>query len=172
MQRIGRRVDPKYPAIPPRTPAYPLYYAVVKRLIPLFVLLVGGCSTADDSIPVACRDAGETLPGALAKAPGEVRIDGARISQCLSEDAESSEVQEVGAAFLQTASGLAEVAVERPEGEEAVRLGYLVGAARRGTEGTQGIHYEMVRRLEQEAGPLAKRSRAYARGRRAGARSG
>ena len=35
----------------------------------------------------------------------------------------------------------------RPDGPEATRLGYLVGAMRRGASATQGIHDEMIRRV-------------------------
>jgi hypothetical protein len=57
----------------------------------------------------------------------------------------------------------------------AIRLGYLIGATRRGAERTNGIHAELVRRLEQSVGvdgPPAARRAAFERGLAAGARTG
>jgi hypothetical protein len=40
---------------------------------------------------------------------------------------------------------------EEPSGEAAFRLGYLLGAAERGAEGTEGIHADLLRRLRAAA---------------------
>jgi hypothetical protein len=73
---------------------------------------------------------------------------------------------------VEVATGLGKRAHASPEGAQALQLGYLVGAARRGSDRTQGIHSELVRRLQQEAGGLQRSSDAYARGERAGRRGG
>ena len=112
------------------------------------------------------------MRAALSAAPGQVDLDGTPLSGCLVKSSNPAEIQEVGAAYLGAAADLGLAAAEHPEGEQALRLGYLVGAVRRGAGGTQGIHSELVRRLEQEAAPLAGRSDAYARGVRIGRRSG
>jgi hypothetical protein len=133
----------------------------------------GGCgSDGDESLPAACRPARDSLQAALAAAPRRVELDGTPISACLARSREPGEIQEVGAAYIAVAARLNDAAAAAPEGKDALRLGYLVGAVRRGAEGTQGIHSELLRRLEQEAGPLAAESAAYRRGERAGTRSG
>ena len=134
---------------------------------------LAGCSSEDrESLPAACRAAEPEVRAALASAPGRVELDGTPLSGCLVKSSEPAEIQDVGAAYLDVAAELGLAAAEHPEGEQALRLGYLVGAVRRGAEGTQGIHSELVRRLEQEAAGVAGSSDAYERGARAGARSG
>jgi hypothetical protein len=136
-------------------------------------LVLGACmSDGDEDLPQGCRGAEDALRAALAEAPGPVRLGGSRLSGCLVKSSSPAEIQEVGAAYLAVAADLAGAATGRPEGGHALRLGYLVGAAHRGAARTQGIHSELVRRLEQEAAPFAARSEAYARGERAGRRSG
>lgn len=130
------------------------------------VLALGGCSRNpyDRPVPFGCRAHSSAYVRALDAAPGAVRINDVRISDCLVKDASPGDVQELGETLLETAIVLA----AKEHGEP---LGYLVGAVRRGARGTQGIHDEIVRRLEQEAGPLA-RTPYYRRGLRAGRTSG
>jgi hypothetical protein len=136
-------------------------------------LLLGACSSdGGEELPQGCRAAEDELGTALEGAPGPVELGGTRLSGCLVKSSSPAEIQEVGAAYLAVAADLAGAATGRPEGGHALRLGYLVGAAQRGAARTQGIHSELVRRLEQEAAPFAARSQAYARGERAGRRSG
>jgi hypothetical protein len=115
-------------------------------------------------VPVGCEAHSTAYVRELDGAPGEVRINDVRISDCLAKDASTADVQRVGATLVETARQLAERRRAEP-------LGYLVGAARRGSERTQGIHAEIVRRLEQEAGSLA-RTPQYRLGLRAGRTSG
>jgi hypothetical protein len=129
-------------------------------------------SDGDEELPQGCRAAEDALGAALAEAPGPVRLGETRLSGCLVKSSDPAEIQEVGAAYLAVAAELAGSATRRPEGAEALRLGYLVGAAHRGAARTQGIHSELVRRLEQEAAPFVADSQAYVRGERAGRRSG
>jgi len=82
--------------------------------------------------------------------------------------ADPGRTRSVGAAYVSVAAELAEVARGKPEGQEALRLGYLVAAARRGAGGTQGIHDELIRRIEQETNGVDTGSAAYRRGYRAG----
>jgi hypothetical protein len=49
--------------------------------------------------------------------------------------------------MLTAATRLNAEARARPGGDAAGRLGFLLGAAERGAEDTQGIHAELVRRL-------------------------
>ena len=143
-----------------------LYDRPVKALVPLLLLIaLAGCSRDQEAdLPAACRSEPATFAAALASAPATVRVDGVRLSSCLAEDASVGDVQAVGVAFLGAAQQLGR------EGDP-VGLGYLVGALRRGAEGGQGIHAELVRRIEQEAGPFSRRP-GFERGLRAGRSSG
>jgi hypothetical protein len=141
-------------------------------IVALAALLVG-CGNDDGHIPVACDAGVKQLRSALAKAPGEVRLEGdVRLSQCFTRAAQPSEIQQVGAVFLDTAEQLAARARDRPHSREALQLGYLIGAVRHGAGGTQGIHYEAQRRIEQELIGVEVRTPEFMRGVRAGARTG
>jgi ABC-type phosphate transport system substrate-binding protein len=136
----------------------------------LCAALLATCGGDDESVPAACMEGPAAVRSALDEAPGQVRLDGTRLSGCLVEGASGGELQAVGSSFVQAAAALAPAARRNPEGRAAMELGYLVGAARRGGS-TQGVHAELLRRLEQELGGLDTRSGAFRRGERAG-RSG
>ena len=123
-------------------------------------------------IPPACRQGQQAVSSALVAAPGPVRIDGVPISSCMTDGADGGDLQELGAAVNGAAAKLAEVAAERPNSAEAVQLGYLAGALRRGSEQTQGLHSELVRRVDLELVRVDRRSAAFRRGERAGRRLG
>jgi hypothetical protein len=136
-------------------------------------LLVGACgSEGDEELPQGCRATEEEVRSALGAAPARVELRGTRLSGCLVKSSDPAEIQDVGGTYLAVAADLASGVTTKPEGDQALRLGYLIGAVRRGADRTQGIHSELVRRLEQEAAPVEGRSAAYARGERAGRRSG
>ena len=82
------------------------------------------------------------------------------------------DLQEIGAAYIAVAADLAFEARADPDGPAATRLGYLIGAVRRGADRTQGIHAELVRRMEQELVIVDTRSSAFREGERAGRESG
>jgi hypothetical protein len=115
---------------------------------------------------VACLDGNVTK--ALARAPGEVRVQGTRLSDCFTRAADPGEVQQVGAVFLTAAERLAPKARSNPHSPEALQLGYLIGAMRHGTSRTQGIHYETRRRIEQELIGVNTRAPEFVEGERAG----
>ena len=133
---------------------------------------LGGCATADDDLPVPCTEGADAVQEALHDAPGTVRLDGGtRLSACLSGSPDGDQVQVVGAAFVESASALSRQARRHPEGRSALELGYLVAAAHRG-EANQGVHAELLRRLDQELLTIDTGSRAFRRGRRAGEAGG
>jgi hypothetical protein len=134
--------------------------------------LLAACGDSGAEVPAACTQGEEAVRRALRSAPGQVRLGGAPLSRCLSEEADGGEAQAVGAGFVEAATVLSRRARRDPEGRAALELGYLVGAARRGSSTSQGIHAELLRRLEQEAGTLDTRSDAFRRGQRAGRSSG
>jgi hypothetical protein len=140
----------------------------------LVVACMGALGCGDDRHhPVAaCTEGPETVLAALRNAPGRVTLGGRPISRCLTKGSNADDVQLVGAAWVQAAGVLADRAASNVNGRDALRLGYLVGAAELGASRTPGIHSELVRRLQQEVSPFQDRSRALARGRRAGRRLG
>ena len=136
-----------------------------KALALAIALALSGCSDAgDDAVPVACKEGADTVRAALARAPARVELGGTPLSECFTRGANSADLQQVGSAYVAAAARLADEARLRPDGPAALRLGYLVGAARRGASGTQGIHEELMRRIEQELIRVDTASAAYRRG--------
>jgi hypothetical protein len=117
---------------------------------------------------VACLDG--SVPRALAAAPGEVRVQGTRLSDCFTRAANPAEVQQVGAVFIAAAERLGAQARANPHSPAMLQLGYLIGAMRHGTSHTQGIHYETRRRIEQELIGVNTRAPEFVEGERAGER--
>jgi hypothetical protein len=133
-------------------------------------VLVVACGEEEEGVPEACTGGARPFLDALARAPRAVQLDGGRISTCLSRDSDAGELQSVGAGMVGAAASLARSA-RRRRGQAALRLGYLIGAARRGAAPTEGIHSELLRRLDQEAAGL-ERSPTFRSGLRAGGRTG
>jgi len=131
-----------------------------------------GCGSSGRAVPTGCTEGDEALLRALRSAPAQVRVGGGRLSDCLSEEADGDQLQLVGTSFVEAASRLAARARREPEGQAALELGYLVAAAHRGGDRTQGVHGELLRRLDQELTTVNTRARAYRRGHRAGRRAG
>lgn len=140
-----------------------------------------GCGDGEDETPVACLDGKGAYLGALGKAPGEVLLSGeVPISECLAENQAGGELATVGATMVAVATQLNGEARAAPGGSATVQLGYLLGAAERGAEATEGIHADLLRRLDAaaryspsgSAPPSAPFQRAYERGREAGLAGG
>ena len=69
--------------------------------------LAAGCGKQDDSTPVACLEGADAYVGALAAAPGEVRLDGETpISECLAENQQAGDLATVGEALVEAATEL------------------------------------------------------------------
>lgn len=114
----------------------------------LLVAFAAGCGGRDDSTPVACLEGTQVYVDALADAPGAVRLEGETpISECLAENQRGGELATVGEAMVEAATALNAAARDEPGGEANLRLGYLIGAAQRGANRTEGIHADLVRRL-------------------------
>jgi hypothetical protein len=110
--------------------------------------LAAGCGNQDDSTPVACLEGADAYVSALAAAPGAVKLDGdTPISECLAENQQGGDLAAVGEAMVETATEFNGEAREAPSSPAALRLGYLIGAAQRGAERTEGIHADLLRRL-------------------------
>jgi hypothetical protein len=132
--------------------------------------LAAGCGNDDHRVPVACLDG--NVSKALAQAPGAVRVEGTRLSDCFTRAADPAEIQEVGTVFVNVAEKLSQQARAKPHSPAAVQLGYLIGAVRHGAGHTQGIHYETQRRIEQELIGVNTSAPEFVRGERAGERTG
>jgi hypothetical protein len=124
---------------------------VALLLLALGTALLAGCggsSTKDERQPVACREGTGVYLEALRAAPGKVILAGETpISGCLVPAAEEGELADLGEATLAVATKLNAEARAEPGGPAAVQLGYLLGAIARGSEETQGVHAELLRRL-------------------------
>ncbi len=107
-----------------------------------------GCGNQSDSTPVACLEGAAAYEQALRDAPGEVLLSGETpISDCLAENQKPGDLARVGEATVQVATKLNAEARAQQGGDAAVQLGYLLGAAQRGAEDSEGIHADLVRRL-------------------------
>ena len=141
--------------------------------VALAVAALAGCAReASTTVPAPCTRGRGAVRMALVAAPGDVRLDGRRISECFVRGADQAAVQEAGVVFLPVAERLAPEVRARPSSPAALRLGFLMGAIRRGTADTQGIYSELMRRLGQELSGVDLRSATYLRGQRAGAGHG
>jgi len=120
----------------------------VSLLLAGLALIALGCGEEDDSTPVACLEGPVAYEKALADAPGEVLIEGETpISECLTRNQSVGDLARVGEAMIAAATELNAGARVEPGGPANLQLGYLVGAAERGAEKSEGIHADLVRRL-------------------------
>jgi len=121
---------------------------IAAALLTCFALIVAGCGNEDDSTPVACLEGTAAYEKALADAPGEVLLEGETpISECLTRNQSSGDIARVGEAMIEAATELNAGARVEPGGPANLQLGYLLGAAARGAEESEGIHADLVRRL-------------------------
>jgi hypothetical protein len=118
----------------------------------LGLAVLAGCGSTDSSTPVACLEGDGTYLKALKVAPGEVKLAGETpISDCLAENQKAGDLAAVGTAMLAAATKLNAEARAEPGGDANLQLGYLLGAAERGAESTDGIHSDLIRRLSAAA---------------------
>jgi hypothetical protein len=114
--------------------------------------ILAGCGSTDSSTPVACLEGAGAYLQALEGAPGTVRLrDDTPISSCLTENQAGGDLATVGTAMVAAATKLNAEARAEPGGEANVELGYLLGAAQRGADRTDGIHADLIRRLTAAA---------------------
>jgi hypothetical protein len=108
----------------------------------LGMIAIAGCSGPSDETPAACLEGPSFYLG---------KRDGVLISDCLAQNQTAGDLATVGAAMLAAATKLNAEARAEPGGPANVQLGYLLGAAQRGADGTEGIHAELIRRLSAAA---------------------
>ncbi len=116
-------------------------------------IVAAGCGGArDSSTPVACLNGPGAYLHALADAPGPVVLAAdTPISSCLAENQDAGDLAAVGTSLVGAATTLNSEARQDPGGKANLELGYLVGAAEEGAEGTEGIHADLIRRLTAAA---------------------
>jgi hypothetical protein len=118
----------------------------------LAALAGAGCGSQDDSTPVACLEGSSAYLNALRSAPGEAKVGGdTPISECLAHNQQAGDLAAVGEAMVETATKLDAEARAEPGGAANLQLGYLLGAAQKGADKTEGIHTDLVRRLSVAA---------------------
>jgi hypothetical protein len=111
-------------------------------------LIAAGCGEPSDSTPVACLEGGGPYFAALHAAPGAVELPGGvPIGECLADNQKAGDLATVGTALVEVATKLNSEARADPGGKANVELGYLLGAAQRGADRTDGVHAELIRRL-------------------------
>lgn len=121
---------------------------VTVSLLAALALVILGCGDSDDSTPVACLEGPVAYEKALADAPDEVLLEGETpISECLARNQTGGDLTRVGEAMITAATELNAGARQEPGGPANLQLGYLLGAAARGAEESEGIHADLVRRL-------------------------
>lgn len=108
--------------------------------------LAAGCGQSRPRpLPPACTDGPDQVLQALRHAPDGVALTGGtKLSDCVRRAFDDAELQQLGYAFTPAADRLA----ARATPDAAFQLGYLLGAVRRGAGKTNGVHVELVRRLE------------------------
>jgi hypothetical protein len=135
-------------------------------------LSLAGCGDDDPGLPAACTRGPHAVRRALRLAPSPVRIDGVPISRCVSDASDAGELQATGTSLVGAAAELGATARRDPGGAAELRLGYLIGAARRGAQPASGERTELLRRLDQETQGLRGGRTALRRGLEAGRRGG
>jgi hypothetical protein len=145
----------------------PLASAVV---ISLAAALLAGCGGGTPSMPAGCTQGPLAVQRALRAAPAPVKVGGTPISHCFTRDATSDDLQILGTYLLTAAQGLATRA-HAGDRAAALQLGYLVGAAQRGSQ-HNGVSSELVRRLQAETDVTPDQRQALNVGLRAGLAGG
>jgi hypothetical protein len=150
---------------------------MVRVLALLAAASLAACGTSDEpALDEACMSDPAAIEHALTRAPHPVTLpSGTRLSQCVSNARSDADLQTAGAVLTRAADHLSAQA-RTGDADAALRLGYLVGAARRGAKRTAGVHAELQRHIERSAAVLdgggARIAAALADGRRAGEATG
>jgi hypothetical protein len=114
-----------------------------------------------------CTAGPDAVEAALARAPGEVRLDGGvALSACVRFARTDAELQNLGLALTEVAERL-EPRARDGDDRAALQLGYLIGAARKGAPSESSLQAELVYRLERSAA-FGGSSGSLAEGMRAG----
>jgi hypothetical protein len=127
---------------------------VAPGLLAALTLAAGlsACGGISDTTPAACLDGPAQYLNALQRYPGKVELrGGVPLSACLAENQQAGDLASVGEAMVVVATRLNAQARGEPGGKANLELGYLLGAAQRGADRSEGIHAELLRRLSVAA---------------------
>ena len=114
------------------------------------VVLLGACGASEEAIAPACTQRAEVE---RAIADRGRMPDGTRLSQCLERATDPASLQNLGAVLTTIAEELEDSAATDPAA--ARRLGFLIGAARRGVAEGDGRAAELAHRLERSGGTVS-----------------
>ena len=123
--------------------------AARRAAVLLMAAAFAGCGEDDPpKLAFACTGDPLTVERALEQAPGDVRLaGGVPLSTCVRDARNDAQLQNVGAMLTRAAEHLEE---DAPRDEQAaLRLGFLIGAARKGGKTANGVQAELIRRLER-----------------------
>ena len=117
------------------------------------MLVAAGCgSDRESETPAVCLSSSSTFLDALEAAPEDVRLEGSTpISDCLVPGQEGGPLATTGQAMVEAANELNRDVRSSFRRADMVELGYLIGAVQRGAAETEGIHEDLVRRLDSAA---------------------
>ena len=149
---------------------------MVRALALFAAVALAACGATSAPLDEACLSSPGAIERALARAPRPVTLpSGTRLSQCVANARSDSDLQSAGTVLTRAADHLSAAAREG-DARAALRLGYLVGAARRGARRTAVIHAELQRHIERAAAVLdgagASITGALVHGQRAGEATG
>lgn len=149
---------------------------MVRALALFAATALAACGATSAPLDGACLRSSGAIERALARAPRPVTLPtGTRLSQCVANARSDADLQSAGAVLTRAADHLS-AAARAGDTSAALRLGYLVGAARRGARRTAGIHAELQRHIERAAAVLDDAGEsvagALADGQRAGEATG
>lgn len=116
----------------------------------LLAVLLVGCGTTDEPLPVACQGDTAAYAHALRAAPEVVRLDGTALAECIRRARTDAELVALGSTLTTLGEQLEQRAIGG-DTDAALQLGYLTGAAERAARDTEGIHAELAYRIERSA---------------------
>jgi hypothetical protein len=128
---------------------------VVMAAVLAAALVLAGCGAEQAVLSAGCTEDDGSVVAALEGAPEDVVLaDGTRLSDCVANGLDDADLQNIGITYHRAAERLRAQAEGEGGGAEeaAMRLGYLVGATRKGASGTNGVMAELQRRIENVAG--------------------
>jgi hypothetical protein len=130
---------------------------------------LGACGAGEEAIAPGCTERADVEQAIASRG---TLPDGTRLSECLERATDPAALQNLGAVLTVVAEDLEDRAAADPDA--ARRLGFLIGAARRGVTGTDGRGAELAHRLERSGAAVSDQAaaRALAEGLREGEASG
>lgn len=140
--------------IPGRTRGWSLIISAGVSTGLICASLLSGCGRSDEVgiAPIACLAGPDAYLTALEGAPDQVEMnDGTKISDCLVPRQSGGELATIGADLVAAATTLNSDALDEPSGPWSLRAGYLLGAVEKAAWSSNGIHTDLVRRLEAAA---------------------